>query len=119
VEQIKLFDSGVTDVVFAVGFSRGTISEPADPLLHVPSSSHSERADALSVSDRHSRLSGYCKTTGQIFGARSNIFGCGIAFPHDFTDDEGHTEPWVGFPNTIEQVNFMVAASISSTLDMR
>jgi hypothetical protein len=120
-EQIKLIDSGVTDVVFAIGFNRGTVSDPIDPHLHIPPS-HSSSIDSnnttahTSVPDRHASLDGYCTKTGQIFGTRSNIFGCGIAFPHDFTDDEGHTEPWVGFLRSIEQVDFMVHASCASPL---
>jgi hypothetical protein len=87
----------VTDIVFGVGFQAQNIS-----VLQVPSTgTEATPAD----------LRNYCTKTGQLFGTGSNLFGCGIAFPHDFIDEEGDSEPWVGFKRSIEQVDSMLAAS--------
>ena len=75
-------------------------------------------------------LASYDKLSGEITSLHHNdkehddtlsirsghLFGLGIAFPTDYTDEEGHTEPWVGFHRNIEQIT-RILPKVKNVLD--
>lgn len=68
-------------------------------------------------------LNNYNKDTGSImmkndlldeYSECLGLFGGGIAFPWDFTDEGGGKEPWVGFPRSVAHVDIMVSEFYNS-----
>ncbi len=78
---------GACHVVFATGFTRLLRDAGGLPDLYY--------RNALGVMESIN-VEEYNRDTGQI-GPHSNIFGGGMAFPHNVTDASGFVEPWVGF----------------------
>ena len=80
----QLREAGAQNVVFALGFERQTMSvhESGTPSVHVA-------GEPVDIAE-------FDGATGMI-GGLPNLFGAGVAFPHDYANSDGHIEPWVGF----------------------
>jgi hypothetical protein len=88
-------------VVYAVGYEREETFEllvdehPASP--QSLSSYNKVSGEIISLVHKH-------EDDKPLFIKDGHCFGMGIAFPSDYTDDEGNTEAWVGFHRNIEQL---------------
>ncbi|CAN0054630.1 unnamed protein product, partial [Ectocarpus fasciculatus] len=80
----QLHKAGAQNVVFALGFERDVL-----PI-------HGSGAPSVYVSGAPVNVALFDGATGRI-GGMPNLFGAGIAFPHDYANTDGHIEPWVGF----------------------
>jgi hypothetical protein len=88
-------------VIYAVGYEREDTFEmlvDGRPVCPLSLSSYDKLSGEI-TSLYHKKIE-----TKSLSIRNSHCFGLGIAFPTNHTDEEGHTEDWVGFHRNIEQM---------------
>ena len=131
VEQLS--ELGCSHVVFAMGYRPSRLDLPA--LSHQCHCSGIPTDTDLALADlSHDPITGeialpyvscglsVCPlpaTEGNLGSGASSfhrglLFGAGLCYPQDFTDSEGHVEPFVGFRRSIWQVDHFLEAAQTS-----
>lgn len=106
--------SGCCQVVYAVGFERHNSFELlVDGRVACPTSlenydKETGEVTRLQLATDAEELKTENRRDEFLTIRSGSCFGLGIAFPAHYTDDEGTTEPWVGFHRNIEQMGRIV-----------
>ena len=98
--QRVLYNVHCVKVLYAVGYERAVDFEMRidghDACISSLSLYNKMTGEITSFCDRNNSCNRYIRS--------GRCFGVGIAFPTMYTDEEGHSELWVGFHRNIVQI---------------